>query len=1146
MTSTPKTEKWGQENDISYEGSSGHRGSLRGANKLARRARSFKDDLLERISNMRSPAQTHHPPHVVSAIRSHSPLSPKLRMMGTKSITNEEEEVTPSKKLDQLVKQVTYGLKHFSDVITKNKLEMLPDNGTIVFEMIANIHKAIKPYCSRSPQLTNAMKRLCTALACLIRLCDEITTATNVTTENGVHEDEKPKQVIDQERVNEVVQGVTAAVAEVASLAQQHMNRPALSPRPALVSPRASTQRNSLPDIPLTPKERCLLTGEVGAETGGVRASHSSESVLDAPDPPPPKPPRPHRKIDLAPPLPPKRKPTNENSLLGLSIDRLSLQSHSSGSLDSMLNVSNDEESRNISDGHNEHVFNTPPSSELVALCSCGDGRVSLDSVTNEINNIHSHTNHNRFSNESGFVSVGHSETSTEHSFASTTFTSHHYSTNTESTFDCTDNLSELKCSLQSFESRMNFMNNVTALHSVTTKLASLNMDGSETPPELPAKTRRNIRADVQQHFPNVEIRQNPACSLHGEGRPHTLAEHHPPPLPLKKKHIMAYMEMFGNCSHNAATASTDMFRHSIHTYNLASAQHSSAGGVSVRHQAQRALAQSFTVQHFGTPPLSGSEDSVSMTTSSGASPVPPEPPALPPKMNKTKQLQPNSTNELLPPPSPRPSSHNSSIDESFINNINSDESYHNSTGPGKFPLEDELEMITQPSPSPVPSQRSENGPDIVVEVNDTSSAGATDDEDDLLLKSDVSSYLLLKVPNSKDGPDVKGGHPDALIVLATKATKDFSYQEAFLTTYRTWVSPNRLLAKLVRRARHCQARTHDLRPTLGLLTRVVADLTTSDLDGPLMQEIMDFIYWLVEVEELPIAKALRQILVEKQKQIHQLVSKVDLDTPCLGSVSLRRDTLLEFKASDIAEQMTLLDAALFSRLTTAEILSWPRDQSEERAPNLTRFTAHFNKMSFWARSRILEQNEARERERYASKFLKVMKALRKLNNFNSYLALVSALDSPPVQRLGWPRALQDTLQDHCAIIDSSSSFRAYRNALADTQPPCIPYIGLVLQDLTFVHIGNPDLLPDGSINFTKRWQQYHIMENMKRFHKEQYKFKKNERIIAMFNGFDDVLSEEAMWQLSESIKPRGGRSKLNNPPPAAPPAPQQQTQTAA
>ena len=43
---------------------------------------------------------------------------------------------------------------------------------------------------------------------------------------------------------------------------------------------------------------------------------------------------------------------------------------------------------------------------------------------------------------------------------------------------------------------------------------------------------------------------------------------------------------------------------------------------------------------------------------------------------------------------------------------------------------------------------------------------------------------------------------------------------------------------------------------------------------------------------------------------------------------------------------------------------------------------------------------------------------------------------------------------------------------------------GLVLQDLTFVHIGNPDKLPDGNINFSKRWQQFHILNNMKRFRK--------------------------------------------------------------
>lgn len=46
-------------------------------------------------------------------------------------------------------------------------------------------------------------------------------------------------------------------------------------------------------------------------------------------------------------------------------------------------------------------------------------------------------------------------------------------------------------------------------------------------------------------------------------------------------------------------------------------------------------------------------------------------------------------------------------------------------------------------------------------------------------------------------------------------------------------------------------------------------------------------------------------------------------------------------------------------------------------------------------------------------------------------------------------------------------------------------FSGLVLQDLTFVHIGNPDYLNDGVVNFSKRWQQHNIVVNMRRFKKE-------------------------------------------------------------
>jgi Rap guanine nucleotide exchange factor 1 len=61
-----------------------------------------------------------------------------------------------------------------------------------------------------------------------------------------------------------------------------------------------------------------------------------------------------------------------------------------------------------------------------------------------------------------------------------------------------------------------------------------------------------------------------------------------------------------------------------------------------------------------------------------------------------------------------------------------------------------------------------------------------------------------------------------------------------------------------------------------------------------------------------------------------------------------RQALLLDFKSEQIAEQMTLLDAELFMKIEIPEVLIWAQEQNEERSPNLTRFTEHFNKMSYW------------------------------------------------------------------------------------------------------------------------------------------------------------------------------------------------------
>lgn len=274
----------------------------------------------------------------------------------------------------------------------------------------------------------------------------------------------------------------------------------------------------------------------------------------------------------------------------------------------------------------------------------------------------------------------------------------------------------------------------------------------------------------------------------------------------------------------------------------------------------------------------------------------------------------------------------------------------------------------------------------------------------------------------------------------------DFLYQEAFLTTYRTFMSPLVLIQKLHKRHQRFSTSSDVIkqraaREAFSLLVRVVSDLTMSDLDDILLKTLTSFSQQLVCSGDLTMAKALRVKILEKYAQ-----KQLQSSQPILSSLSIstKQASLLDFKSEQIAEQMTLLDAELFMKIEIPEVLIWAQEQNEERSPNLTRFTEHFNKMSYWARSRILEhrmENEAKDREKYVVKFIKIMKHLRKINNFNSYLALLSALDSAPIRRLEWQKHITEGLKEYCALIDSSSSFRAYRQALAETQSPCIPYM---------------------------------------------------------------------------------------------------------
>ncbi|XP_016948385.1 guanine nucleotide-releasing factor 2 isoform X2 [Drosophila biarmipes] len=645
------------------------------------------------------------------------------------------------------------------------------------------------------------------------------------------------------------------------------------------------------------------------------------------------------------------------------------------------------------------------------------------------------------------------------------------------------------------------------------------------------------------------------------------LADQEPPPLPMKKKHILAYMEI---CS--ASTRSIEQHRHTVHAYNIS-----------------RNLTQSQTMNI--------------MSVSKELSPELEMPPALPPKnykqrmatnMGSSPSLQPIIV--TTPPPSPkptlaengsmgRPDSRMATVCEELHDGLASEDAMpelrspvldsnenvsaiddgqtfycHSHQLPGEVGVGEDVESVGQPISTPQLLEEEQTVvplPGVAGDEAVKPEEAAADEEvgEEMLINMleevNITRYLILK-KREEDGPDVKGGHIDALIVHASRVQKvaDNAFCEAFITTFRTFIQPIDVIEKLTHRYTYffCQVQDNKqkaAKETFALLVRVVNDLTLTDLTSQLLSLLVEFVYQLICSGQLYPAKLLRNKFVEKVT-LYKEPKMYGLSGAELGGAggaagsglagsgggsaagggggAGNQPSLLDLKSLEIAEQMTLLDAELFTKIEIPEVLLFAKDQCEEKSPNLNKFTEHFNKMSYWARSKILRLQDAKEREKHVNKFIKIMKHLRKMNNYNSYLALLSALDSGPIRRLEWQKGITEEVRSFCALIDSSSSFRAYRQALAETNPPCIPYIGLILQDLTFVHVGNQDYLSKGVINFSKRWQQYNIIDNMKRFKKCAYPFRRNERIIRFFDNFKDFMGEEEMWQISEKIKPRGRR----------------------
>jgi len=127
--------------------------------------------------------------------------------------------------------------------------------------------------------------------------------------------------------------------------------------------------------------------------------------------------------------------------------------------------------------------------------------------------------------------------------------------------------------------------------------------------------------------------------------------------------------------------------------------------------------------------------------------------------------------------------------------------------------------------------------------------------------------------------------------------------------------------------------------------------------------------------------------------------------------------------------------------------------------------------------------------------------------------------------REGLSKQSQDTLKALSELTATDQSYSVYRKALHTLDPPCIPFLGVYLTDLTFIDDGNPDYLANGLINFGKRELVYGIISEIQQYQQISYPFPYVDNIASFLTDLPSN-NDADLYTLSLIREPRNAKKE--------------------
>ncbi|XP_047926168.1 rap guanine nucleotide exchange factor 5 isoform X3 [Anser cygnoides] len=240
---------------------------------------------------------------------------------------------------------------------------------------------------------------------------------------------------------------------------------------------------------------------------------------------------------------------------------------------------------------------------------------------------------------------------------------------------------------------------------------------------------------------------------------------------------------------------------------------------------------------------------------------------------------------------------------------------------------------------------------------------------------------------------------------------------------------------------------------------------------------------------------------------------------------------ILGINTWDLALELTNFDWSLFNAIHEQELIyfTFSRQGSAENTENLSLLLQRCNEVQLWVATEILLCSQLCKRVQLVKKFIKIAAHCKAQRNLNSFFAIVMGLNTASVSRLSqtWekiPGKFKKLFSELESLTDPSLNHKAYRDAFKKMKSPKIPFMPLLLKDVTFIHEGNKTFL-DNLVNFEKLHMIADTVRSLRHCRNNQFgnevPSKEHHELKPYVHHLHVIDNQQALFELSHRIEPR-------------------------